>query len=187
MQADRIRSIVRTISTVVAACSVLLASLFGTSTVCLAQLSEASNETTSDPLAMLPPLQGNHARIFFFRESRFVGIVADARIKLDGKTIGWVGSGRAVYVDHLPGDVLVGVAQSDGFEKGDFALTLAPGTEYFITVAARANLGLIGEIINLGINQQHCSAWYCAGVVGREAALSALANMSISGPNPNAN
>jgi hypothetical protein len=146
----------------------------------------------SDPLSALPKLEPAKARVFFFRPERYVGFVVDARVRINGHTVGWVGNGSAIYVDYAPGDVIVGIGGSDGYGH-DFGLTLQPGQEYFITLAAQANVvaGVLGVVasmaINSRINQQHCGNGWCAGVVDRTAAMPELSRLSISGANPHAN
>lgn len=145
----------------------------------------------SNPLRNLPKLDASKARIFFFRPDRYVGLAADARLRINGKTVGWVGSGSAVFVDYVPGDAIIGIGGSDGYGH-DFSLTLQAGQEYFITVAAEANAccgiipALANVIIDSHIDQQHCENGWCAGVVDKAAALPEFQNLSISGPNPDA-
>jgi|KBSMisStandDraft_5_1062788.scaffolds.fasta_scaffold279595_2 hypothetical protein len=156
---------------------------------------ESTSSAAQNPLGALPQLDVTKARILFFRPGSFVGMAADARIRIDGKTVGWVGSGSAVFVDHAPGDILVGIGGPDRYTASDFVLTLAPGKEYFVTLAAEAHpgFGVLPFIIGKGIdaarhvNEQHCGYGWCAGVVDRSAALPELAPLSLSGPNPNAN
>jgi hypothetical protein len=145
----------------------------------------------TDPLSALPKLDSGNARVLFFRPGRFVGMVVDARIRMDGTTVGWVGSGSAVYVDHAPGDVRIGVGGSNGYGRSDFAITLKPGQEYFVTLASQANFGLfsceIEAVVQSKVNQQHCGYCWCASVVDKSAALPQFSALSISGPNPRAN
>ena len=155
-----------------------------------------------DPLAPLPPLAPDKARVFFFRKPQFVGMAADARIALDGVKSGWVGGGSAVFVDHPAGAVMISIGGGGGFlypsNALSFQMTLEPGKEYFVGLAARAAWVSVGGVIpflitaaadvalNKDIPAERCAMDWCAAVFGKEIALPTLAKLSISGPNPNA-
>lgn len=155
-----------------------------------AQVAAAPAADISDPLRALPTLDANKARVFFFRPDSYVGMVANARLRINGKTVGWAGSGAAVFVDYPPGDVRVGIGGSDGYGGYDFLVTLEPGQEYFITLAAQISFGLfscpIEGLLRSKMADQHCGNCWCAKVVDKSTALPKLQNMSISGSNPNA-
>src|ERR1041385_8309645 len=80
----------------------------------LSSAPEAPQSVVLDPLAPLPKLAADQARIYFFRKPQFTAMAADARIALDGTTSGWVGGGSAVFVDHGVGKVTVSIGGGGG-------------------------------------------------------------------------
>lgn len=155
-----------------------------------------------DPLAPLPKLAADQARIFFFRKPQFTAMAADARVALDGTTSGWVGGGSTVFVDHAAGKVTVSIGGGGGLlfpsSALSFDMTLEPGKEYFVGLAARAALvsvaGALPYLLTAGMNaalnqsipSAHCGMNWCAAVFDKSQALPTIAKLSISGPNPNA-
>jgi hypothetical protein len=150
-----------------------------------------------DPLAPLPKLAPDQARIFFFRKPQFTGMVADARIAMDGTISGWVGGGSAVFIDHPAGKVVVSIGGGGGFlfqpKPLSFEMTVEPGKEYFVGLAAEAIAPMGGALsylmvsaLNANIPQQYCGGGWCAGLFDKSSALPTLAKLSVSGPNPNA-
>src|SRR5262249_44109739 len=102
--------------------------------------------------------------------------------------VAWLDSGTAVFVDHPPGQVAVSIGRDKSF-----AVDLQPGQEYFIEIAALGHTLALGAIpylmesvANDGLPQDHCGWDWCAGVVPKDPAMTSLRELSISGPNPNA-
>jgi len=143
-------------------------------------------------LAALPAIPTGQARIFFFRESHFVGLAATARLRLDGITVGWLDNGTAVFVDHPAGEVELSVDSAGQFGHDGFKMTLVAGQEYFVPVAAQASpmftSGAAGYLLgNLNADvHQYCGGGWCAALIEKDAALPILSKLSVSGPNPNA-
>ncbi len=111
------------------------------------------------------PAPENLARLYFFRESRFMSAGSDASITLNNNKIGECGNGSYFYSDVAPGSYQLG-ADSWG-TAGEFRVSkeLEAGREYFFEVQvdegyvmSGAMLGFIGQAIYAS-NNPNSGGW----------------------------
>src|SRR3954451_11733095 len=91
----------------------------------------AHRATFSETYSALPQIPAGAARIFFFRESHFVGAGAEARITINGKKITEVNNDETIPIDVAPGTLDIGIDM--WIEPGSAALSLPVerGKEYY--------------------------------------------------------
>ena len=142
--------------------------------------------------AAFPEIPAGQARIFFFRESHFVGNLSSARLKVERSTVGWLNNGAAVFVDYPAGDVGISIDSPGQFGHDGFNITLVAGQQYFVPVAAQANSMFTGGAAGHFLGSlkadihQYCGGGWCAAIVDQESALPVLSNIPVSAADPNA-
>ena len=89
----------------------------------------ASHLSYSEMQALMPAQPADKGRIYFYRESAFMGNLITPDIVVNGKTVGTSNPGTFFYVDREPGDYQVfcgmGTLNQTGF-------TLAAGQDVYV-------------------------------------------------------
>jgi len=145
----------------------------------------AHRATFSETYSNLPRIPGGAARIFFFRESHFVGAGAEARITIGGKKITEVNNDETVPIDVAEGTLDVGIDM--WIEPGRAALSLPveSGKEYYVELgggpdsptsgmagAAPYVLGSLRRVLDHPV----CGGGWCAQLEDRDTAWPHIAD-----------
>ncbi len=89
----------------------------------------ANHLSYSEMQALMPPQPADKGRIYFYRESAFIGNLITPDIVVNGKMVGVSNPGTFFYIDRDPGDYEVvcgmGIMNQTGF-------TLAAGQDVYV-------------------------------------------------------
>lgn len=95
----------------------------------------ASHLSYSEMQALMPPQPADKGRIYFYRESAFIGNLITPDIVVNGKVVGVSNPGTFFYIDREPGNYEVvcgmGILNQTGFALAagqDVYVRTAPGT-----------------------------------------------------------
>lgn len=143
----------------------------------------------SDMAANIPSVREDQARLTFFRESGYIGVLASTRIQIDGQTVGHLKNGSAFYVDRPPGAITVSADHPMSFGRYNLPVTTEAGKEYFFKVANRnanvfagAFLGLIGQGLESAAHGEQGGS-YSIEMVTRDEAMQAMSGLTLKSPN----
>jgi hypothetical protein len=154
----------------------------------------ASGPRYSDTSTSLATLAPTKVRLTIFREAHFAGSGVDARVKIDGRTVGKVPNGSVLVVEYEPGNLRIGLdarSQSDGME---FTLPTTAGENYYVEIRSThadymTNMGgvlpyVLGSMHAEGVTQ-HCGPGWCAALRSKGEALTKLADLDVETPAAN--
>ena len=152
----------------------------------------ASGPRYADYSPSMKPLDPAASRLTIFRESHFSGSGMDARVKIDGKTVGTVPNGSVLVVDHAPGNLKISLdSRADMFDGMEFPITAEPAHAYYIEIRSThadymQTMGgalpyLLGSMRAEGVTD-YCGHGWCAALRSESEAAPKLAELDVERP-----
>jgi hypothetical protein len=122
----------------------------------------------------------NNGFVTIFRESHFVGMGIDAKIKVKGLPYGYVLNGSGIRIGLPPGTTSIDVYTVMDFGHLSVPLTVESGKEYYLELAQQPNMAFTGGAVGYLLStrkanvSQFCGGGWCAAVEDAETALPKL-------------
>jgi hypothetical protein len=139
----------------------------------------------ANPLLAMPAIPKGMARLVVIRPSSFRSALVNARIRVEGETVGWVKNGHVAVADVASGSIEVQIDNPLNFGHTSVPIVVAEGqTQYMLLKPTIVYLGVIGQIDYGEMKKEHqlCDGDWCVDLLSPDDGLVVAGTLPVTGP-----